>query len=267
MNDSNTYQAVRIGDIADWRLICEISATGISAYLKHTNPAQDIVTLIDEKWERGEDLLQKIENAVYDHPQVLDDFSADIAIVAPKSIWVPKHLLDEEDEENIAFLYNQVYSAEEGDIMSDTVDSATCLYSLVPGLNAFLQRTFPGSRLHSHLAVMTSRFRERTADMPRVYAEIRDGEVDILAFDHKNLLMAATHTWRDPMDIQYHIFNVINVYELDPQNLQLSLSGNRDVKNLLLPELRKTISYVMMTMLPSLSNTQLPTTAALLLRQ
>lgn len=266
MNESKTYQAVRIGDIADWRLIAELSATGMSAYLKHTDPTQEIVTLFEENWEKGDNLLEKIENAVYDHPQVLDDFSADIAIVAPKSIWVPTKLLDDDEEEKAAFYYNQVYRAEEHDIMTDAVGDATCLYSLVPGLNAFLQRTFPGSRLHSHLALMTARFRERTADMPRIYAEIRKGEVDIIAFERKNLLMAATHRWDDPADIQYHIFNVINVYGLDPGDLQLSLSGNRDVKNLLLPELRKTISFVMMTMLPSLSGLQLSTPASLLLR-
>ena len=161
MNESNTYQAVRIGDIADWRLICVISARGMGAWLKHANPTQEIVTLFDEKWTCHSDtLLERIENTVYDHPQVLDDFSADIAIVAPKSIWVPTAMVAD-DEEEAARLYNQIYTAEECDIMSEAVEDATSLFTLVPGLNAFLQRTFPGARLHSHLAVMARRFRER----------------------------------------------------------------------------------------------------------
>ena len=88
MNESNTYQAVRIGDIADWRLICVISAQGIGAWLRHASPTQELVTLFDEKWNADSgSLLERIENTVYDHPQVLDDFSADIAVVAPRSIW------------------------------------------------------------------------------------------------------------------------------------------------------------------------------------
>ena len=154
MNESNTYQAVRIGDIADWRLICVISARGMGAWLKHANPTQEIVTLFDEKWTCHNDtLLERIENTVYDHPQVLDDFSADIAIVAPKSIWVPTAMVADDEEES-ARLYNQIYTAEECDIMSEAVEDATSLFTLVPGLNAFLQRTFPGARLHSHLGVM-----------------------------------------------------------------------------------------------------------------
>lgn len=265
MNDSNTYQAVRIGDIADWRLIGEISDRGMSMFLKHSNPTREIETLFDEKWEPSDDtLLKKIEDCVYDHPQVLDDFSADISIVAPKSIWVPSALVNDDDDESVR-LYNQIYSSPESDIMSEEVEDATCLYSLVPCLNAFLQRTFPGARIHSHLAVMARRFRERSDDVPRIYAEIREGEVDILAFDRRTMLTAATHQWHEPADIQYHIFNIMNVYGLSPQVTQVSLSGLRDVKNGLIQELRKSVSFVMLTMLPTLTTATMPTTAALLL--
>ena len=267
MNESNTYQAVRINDVAEWRLLCCISETGISAYLKNSNPTEEIKVLFEEKWQADPDsLLEKIENAVYDHPQVLDDFTADIVIVAPKSIWVPTELV-EDDEENAAYLYNQVYDAEDYDVMTEAMGDATNLYSLVPGLNAFLQRTFPGARIHSHIAVMAARFRERNSDMPRIYAEIRSNKVDILAFDRRNLLMAATHTWHEVSDIQYHLFNIMNVYGLDPKEVQVSLSGLRDEKNTLMRELRKSVNYVMLTMLPSVGGkTGMPTPLALLLR-
>lgn len=265
MNSPNTYQAVRIGDVADWRLICEISSRGMSAYLKHIDPMQEVVTLFEEHWDNGDNLLKQIENAVYDQPQVLDDFSADIAVVAPRSIWVPASEVDDDDE-RAAELYNQVYEAAESDIMTETAGNATCLYCLVPGLKGFLQRTFPGARIHSHLAVMAERFRERIADMPRVYAEIREGEVDILAFEGKKMLTAATHQWRHTNDIQYHIFNIINVYGLDPGEIQLSLSGLKDVKTELMPQLRNHIAYVMHTMMPSMTGAQLPTSAALMAR-
>lgn len=267
MNDPNTYQAVRINDIAEWRLLCSISETGIEAYLKNSNPTEDIRTLFEEKWQPDSDvLLEKIENAVYDHPQVLDDFSADIVVVAPKAIWVPTEFVDD-DEDNALYLYNQVYTADEEDVMMESVDDATCLYSLVTGLNAFLQRTFPGSRVHSHLAVMVNRFRERSSDVPRIFVEIRNRQVDIMAFERRNLLMAATHNWNEISDIQYHIFNIMNVYGLDPREVQISLSGLRDEKNELMRELRKSVNYVMLTMLPSISSKAgMTTPLALLLR-
>ncbi len=250
MNESNTYQAVRIGDIADWRLICSISARGMGAWLKHVNPTQDIITLFSEKWQEDEDsLLSRIENMVYDHPQVLDDFSSDIVIVAPKSIWVPTEVVGEDDDE-AARLYNQVYPSSDSDIMSETVDDTMCLFTLVPGLNAFLQRTFPGARVHPHLGVLVRRFRERSSDMPRLYVDIREGEADYVAFDRKNLLIAATHSWHSPTDIQYHLYNILNVCHLDPTKVQVSLSGPSGLKTELMGELRRILNYVMLTMTP-----------------
>lgn len=266
MNDSNTYQAVRIGDISDWRMIASISATGMGAWLKNDDPMREVEAMFVQTWNSPEeDILRNIENAVYDHPQLLDDFSSDITVIAPKSIWVPTELVDENEEE-ASRLYNQVYSAEESDIMNEEVDGATCLFTLTPGLNAFLQRTFPGARVHSHLGVMARRFRERSADMPRVYLEIRDAEVDILAFDRREMLMAATHRWYSPNDIQYHLFNILNVYGLNPAEVQVSLSGLKDVKSKLMTELRKTIAYVMFTMMPSPgAKAEMPVSASLLL--
>lgn len=268
MNDSNTYQAVRIGDISDWHMIGLISGSGISAWLKHDDPTREVEALFSQSWNvPDEELLSNIENAVYDHPQVLDDFSSDIAIIAPKSIWVPAELVEDNDEE-AARLYNQVYHAEECDVMTETVEDATCIYCLTPGLNAFLQRTFPGARIHPHLAVLARRFRQRSSDMPRVYIDIRQNEVDILAFDRRDLLMAATHSWHHPNDIQYHLFNILSVFGLDPAQVQVSLSGIKEVKNLLIGELRKNLAYVMLTMVPSVaSKADMPLAASLLLRK
>ena len=268
INDSTTYQAVRVGDVADWRLICVISSRRMCAYLKHTDPTRDLEVLFDESWrDDSSSLLSRIENLVYDHPQVLDDFSADIIIVAPHTIWVPTSIV-EDDEEQIDTLFNRVYEAEPQDISASEVDDATALFSLLPGLNAFLQRTFPGARIHSHLAVMAQRFRDRSCDMTRVYIDVRDNEADFIAFDHRNLLMGATHTWHDPADIQYHLFNIMNVYNLDPRTTQVSLSGIRDIKNQLIDELRKQLDFVMLTMLPTLSTkVAMPLAGALMLRR
>lgn len=267
MNESSTYQAVRIGDIADWKLICVISESGMSAYLKHSNPTQDVITLFDEKWDADEEeLLKRIENVVYDHPQVLDDFSADIVVIAPKSIWAPTSLLrDGEDEAPV--LYNKIYSASDEDVMADELEDATCLFSLVPGLQPFLQRTFPGARVHAHLAVMASRFRDRSSDMPRVYIDIRPGWADFVALDRRNLLMAASHPWKEPSDIEYNLFNILNVYGLDPEIVQVSLSGLREVKNTLMHDLRKYVTYVMLTMMPGIGvKAGMPLPGALLMR-
>ncbi|MCM1369949.1 MAG: DUF3822 family protein [Candidatus Amulumruptor caecigallinarius] len=252
MNENSIYQAVRIGDVADWKLIVEISATGMSAYLKNINPAEDVLTLFEEKWKNDpEALLTHIEGMVYDHPQVLDDFSTEIAIVTPQALLFPAEMVDDDEDEAIE-IYGRIYCSEPEDVMMCDIPGAVCLFTLVPGLRAFLQRTFPGAAVKLHLAVLAARFAGRTADTPRIYLDIRDKEADFIVYDIKRLLSASTHKWETIADIEYHLFNLIDVYGLNPADLQVSVSGLKEQKAEIVRELRKYISYVMLTMIPGI---------------
>lgn len=248
--ESATYKAVRIDDTADWRLIIHISEDGMSAYLRHEeDPLEPIATLFELNWERDETLLlERIENVVYDHPQLLDDFSAEVIIRAPKTLWVPSEFLDEPGAEYE--LYQTVYEAEPEDIFIDDRLEEKCLYSLVTGLLSFLRRTLPGARIRSHLGVIVGKFHDRIADVPRIYVDMQGEEVDIIAFDGKRLLSSATYECHGLKDIAYHIFNVIEIEGIDPTQCQVYVSGSRERRNNLVKLLREHLSFVMLTMLP-----------------
>lgn len=280
-NDSNqqpaTYQAVRIGDIADWHLLACISADAMTAWLKHSDPSQPVVPLLSCRWNvKDENLLDRIESAVYDNPQILDDFSADIVVVTPHTLLVPSESVDDDDEEAVR-LFNRVYCADESDIMMSGAGEATAIFSLTPGLKGFLQRTFPGARIHSHLGLMAERLRDRSYDVPRLYIDIRpdggdenrnEGEADFVAFDCRNLVMAASHRWSHPDDIKYHLFNIMQVFGLDPAKIQVSISGSVVFKNALVQELRQDIAYVVMTLMPGMAvKAGMPLPLSLLLRK
>lgn len=187
-----TYKGVRIDDTAEWRLAVYITETGMSAYLKNTeNPLEPVATLFEEQWQQDETaLLRNIETAVYDHPQLLDDFSTEIVICSPRAMWVPEALAGDYEEQTN--LYNKVYKAEETDVLCDTVNGICCLYTLCPGLPAFLRRTLSGARVSCHLSVLARRFMSRGSEMPRVYADIRQGEVDFVVLDDRRMLLAST---------------------------------------------------------------------------
>lgn len=255
MEESNKgYRAIRIGDPSDWRLVMVITPGGMEAYLRNVeNPMEEVEVLFRTEWEGSESgLLQRVEDVVYDHPQLLDDFSTDIAIVTPRALWAPECIVDD-DEDPGSEIFNSVYEAPEEDIMRDYVNDKVCLYTLAPGLQSFLQRTFPGARMMCHQTVLVKRFLERGADMPRIYIDIRHGEADFVALDGKRLLMSVTHQWHDIEDIRYHLFNLLDVYGLDPKGVHVSLSGLREEKNVLIKKLRDDVAYVMMTMMPGIA--------------
>lgn len=267
MEDSlKSYKGYRIDDTAEWRMVIYVSARGMSAYLKNIeNPLEPVVTLFEEKWQEDDhSLLRHIETAVYDHPQLLDDFSTEIIICSPRSLWIPDEYAGDYEEQ--ARLYNIVYKADEEDIFSDSFNGMSCLFTLAPGLPSFLRRTLSGAKISSHLGVLVRRFITRGGEMPRIYVDIREGAVDFVVLDDRKLLLASSHEWRDPNDIAYHVFNIMDVYGLNPQNTQVSLSGLRDVKQQLVKTLREQISYVMLTMMPSaVQKSDMPITAAIAL--
>ena len=266
MEETTTYRAVRIEDTADWRLIIHISHTGVSAYLKNEeDPMEPLITLFTENWSREDSgLLHRIETAVYDHPQLLDDFSTEIIINTEKSIWVPRKEIEREASSEDAYrdetdLFNLVYKASEEDIFIDEQGDRTCLYTLVPGLLPFIRRTLAGARTWCQQTLAVRRFGEQVSDMPRFYVDIREGEADYYGFDGKKLLFAVTHPWREMMDIAYRVFNMLDIWKLDKANTQVMLSGNRDVRNTLMGFLREHLNFVMLTMLPSsISKSDLP---------
>ena len=151
---SSTYRAVRIDDTAEWRLIIHITKGGMSAYLKsEEDPMEPLITLFHEEWEVDDkELLKRIEDAVYDHPQLLDDFSTEIVVNTTKALWVPKGEVQPADtgaeypDRDETDIYNMVYEAAEEDIFIDEVNGMICLYTLVPGLHPFIRRTLPGAR-------------------------------------------------------------------------------------------------------------------------
>ena len=264
MEETNSgYRAIRIGDPSDWRLVMVIGAGGIETYLRNVeNPMDEVEILFREEWDGDTStLLERVESAVYDHPQLLDDFAADIAIETPKALWIPEKIVEKGEESDsddetptVEKIYNAVYEAAEEDIMQDYVDGKVCAYTLVPGLQAFLQRTFPGARIRCHQSVLVKRLCDRVVDMPRVYIDIRKGWADFVVFDGTKLLMAVSHEWRAQVDIRYHMFNLLDVYDIDPKGVHVSLSGMRDEKNALMQALRGDVAYVMKTLVPGIAS-------------
>lgn len=267
-DDLRTYTSIRIDDTAVWRLVIFISEKGMSAYLKNLeNPLENIITLFEESWEWDDSmLLHRIEECVYNHPQLLDDFATEIIICTPRVLWFPE--TENSEPEHICQLFESVYPEEDSNIFQDDRDGMVCAYSLTPGLPSFLRRTLPGAKVSSHQGILVSKFIRQNTDTPVLYIDIRNGEADYILIDNNKLLLAATHTWHNMMDIGYMTMNIFNVYGLNPQMAQVSLSGETADKQELVKVMREQISYVMFTLVPTaVSKVEMPLSAAISLNR
>lgn len=271
MQDNNFQAILTPADFADtgqWRLIVYISRQGMRAFLKHiSDKSRPMVEMLKVNWPEDDSstLLTSIENAVYDHPGLLDDYATEIILESPKVCFAPNEIIDsEEDSENSIF--STVFPGEDQEVLSDRLPDCTALFTLARGLDGFISRTIPGARIRSHLAVIAERFRRQKADGPRIYVDIRDKHIDLLAFNNEQLLSASVQPWRTKEDILYRIFNLMNAYGFEPGNVHIHLSGNYDIKSEMLDLLRQYCNDVSLTSLPADISTDNPLPLAALLQ-
>lgn len=255
------------GDISDWRMVAVISDRGMRAYLRNMeDPTIAVEELFREKWDVGEGLLARIENAVYDHPQILDDFTSEIIVTAPRALWMPAVQAEEDDE--LPFrIYNSVYSAREEDLSVDEFGELLNLYSLEPGLLPFLQRTFPGARVSNHLTILARRFREMGGDYPRLYIDVRDAEADFILYDGDRLLLGVTLPRHTLYDISYYVSTAIDEFGLRNEEIRVAVSGSPEEAKQVIDLLRERIPHLIHTVFSGApQELEMPVVAALALR-
>lgn len=268
MNTSDIYDGYTSpgADPSERRLTVCLSRHGVKAYLKHTlDAAAGYRTLIDTQWTCDPaEVLRRIENTVYDHPEVLDDYECDVIIESDRVMWVPAEIAD--DDEARETVFTAVYAAEAEDIFTDIPDDSgiASLYHLCPGLPAFLRRTFPGARVSSQQTQLYRRFKGRVSDEVSAFADLRRGQMDLLIFNGQNLLLGSTHPYSDENDAAYHLLNCIRQTGIDITKCEIYLSGDRETRAAMIADLRDESNYVRNAMLPRIDAPEGMSTAALI---
>lgn len=227
-NGSNKISVGSFVDTADWKLILSIRKNGMEGLLKNIRQSdKSPLLLFSNKWDYSEsDFLKNVEDTVYSNPRLLDDFSTRIIITSDQNLWVPSELTD--DEEFDPEYFTAVYEASDSDIFADFMEEETCLYSSAPGLNSFLARTLPGCLITSHLTILKSHYRQRSKKGFYIFADIRDGEMDIVSFFDSKLMSATTHPYTKPADLKYYIQLLGETYAFATSAAIVGIYGKED---------------------------------------
>ena len=220
-----TLTVADFADTGQWRLIVNIYTTGMTAFLENTLHADvEPQHLFTTRWEYDPDsLLHNIENAVYDNPRMLDDFSARIVLFDRHTLFIPTKVAEENDgiEEEI---YTSLYKSDAADVICETDGDLTAVSSMTPRLKGFLSRTFPGARVSTNLMMQVAALRkENKGSGKRMEVTVRDAdrEADFILLDGDALISASTHSVSGDDDIIYHLYNIIDAYGIDPEDVKV----------------------------------------------
>ncbi len=216
-------------DIGQWHLAVDISRHGFGAWLLPDEslgaPARVIIRMAWPSSEEG--LLHRIEDAVYDNPTVLDDYSADIILESDRQLWLPADLYP--TDEDCADAYVSIYGGDILDVMINDVGKEKCAFTLAPGLKSFMQRSFPGARIWSQQALLKEASTQPHESF-KALLDIRQSSFDFILFRRGELISASTHLWKAETDIAYVLLNILQTYEAPTPDTEIVFSGMREIR-------------------------------------
>ncbi len=216
-------------DNGQWHLAVDISQHGVSAWLvPDASIGRTPKVLVNESWNPSEEgLLQRIEDAVYDNPTILDDYSADIIIESERQLWLPAGLYP--TDEDCADIYTKIYGGEEFDVLINESGNEKNAFTLIPGLKSFMQRSFPGARIWSQQTLLKEAGMQ-PHDAHKCLIDVRRNFADFVLLHRGDLLCASSHPWKTENDIAYMLMNILQTYEADPKDTEVIFSGIREVR-------------------------------------
>lgn len=242
-----------IGEPRLWRLALRVSATSLHVILMSTVENNTLIYSNIGLDDTAGSQLKALENAVYENPLLLSDFDRiDCIVETDRFMVVPQELSSVSVSEQ---MMNAAFEDFDGEIIMNDLHGtgAKVMMGLDTDFAGFLRRTFNNPRLYHHLTPLCLYFRHksRLGNSGKMYANMRDGRLDLIAFGKDSLLLANTFRYRDPMDAVYYILACRQSLNLSAGNDELFLAGDKEVRERVTPILREYLAYVMPVIFPS----------------
>ncbi len=150
-----------------------------------------------------------------------------IVLTTPHFTLVPSKFYNE--KENNAYLKNLTILEESDFISADNFKNQPFknVFTADKQLVNFIQTIFPQSKTHHIFTALIEGF-QKLAELRQghqIFANVRDGFVQILFFDGKDLIFANAYAFKTAQDLVYYLMLVYEQFKLNPETIPLSISG------------------------------------------
>lgn len=250
---SSTTSDIEIRCPEHWNLILRVGETSVKFLLYSEEEENSLISRELAIDTNSDNYLKSLENCIYDNSVLIQDFNK-IAISVDSShfVIIPNEL---NDEETVQKMLDFMYVSDNGDYnINELIAKESSIACLVPqGVLTFLQRTFNMPKIIHHLTPLCVYASEKCkkSSISRMFVHLYDNRMDMCIFIKENLLMANTFHYQDVEEAVFYILNAWQNLGLDVRNDELQLSGDKSTRDLLTPQLRKYINYVMPIIFPA----------------
>jgi len=248
------------------RLVMVFGSRGLSGYFIPENRSLPVERVSSHATGPDVNLLEYIENAVYDHPELIDDIPAQILVSTPY------HLLFPEDtsEDDMLTLAADVFGLDAEDIfVEEYIPGVFSVFGLCKGFRSFILRTFPGIDVqHISRPIAKKGVVSTSSDEEKILVSVREDGADFLAFRGRALLHGSSREVSARGDIIYYSFKIWNECGFNPSAATIWLDAPKELRDDILPMLRRHINYARILAAPTVNETiTMPLPVALAYRQ
>ena len=236
-----------------WRLSLRIDS-GSVCFVAHSEVERDSLMSTTLALDGGnDDYLRSLENCIYDNPFFLLDFKrVDIAVTSMRFMVLPGEMSDEASRQ----AWEALYCREQGgDVVVDTL--LTCgvkiAFEVPKGVLSFLNRTFNNPPVRHHLSAVCEHFAEKCANtgVGKEFVYFHDGRADVMVYLRGKFAFANSFVCENADDATFYILGVWNEYALNVYNDELQIAGDKRMREVVAPALRKYVTYVMPVIFPA----------------
>lgn len=187
--------------------------------------------------ENPDEFISLFKDFAQGHPWLNLDFARiNILYETSRSTLVPAALYRPEDRKLLASFNFEV--TDESDVRYDHLNAqdAYLLYILPKSLEDMLLHLFPAHTLKCHASVLIEILMIMNKNLPavkRMFVNVRNASLDIVITEGKKLLFYNSFSYHSKQDFIYFIIFVIEQLNLNPEEIDLTLSGRIDQKSTL----------------------------------
>jgi Protein of unknown function (DUF3822) len=175
------------------------------------------------------DLAASLKSAFFDDPLLKESYrSTKIVFTTPHFTLVPTKFYNE--NQHTAYFENLTELIGYDHIAVDTIKTMDVqnVYLVDSQLLAVAKTILPAAQHHHIFTSLILGFQKIAESRGgyQLFANIRDGQLQILFFDGRDLVFANSFSFKTPQDVIYYLLNCYEQFKLNPEVTPLSISGS-----------------------------------------
>ncbi len=254
-------EALQKADSINYKLSIQLSLDGFSfcIFSEAQNKFLSIESQSLHNVKNVDDFCNLFEDFVLNHPWLnLPYKQVNIIFESEKSTLIPTPLYDESEKENYTKL-NFTFSDDQI-INTDKLINidAYQLYTIPKQIIEQLDKLFSTYHLASHASVLIESLLVQNKNQPahkKCYVNVRSSQLDIIIAEGRNLIYYNAFNYKTQEDFIYYLIFVLEQLKLNPEEIELVLSGFIDknsklfalvykyVRNISFPHLSDSFSF------------------------